>query len=127
MEKIQINIKDVLQTVTKADIDSLDAASRDGLRKLVDGTGEGSDFLGWVNLPTTTPDSLLDDICQTAEHLRSKCDVVVCIGIGGSYLGAKAVNEALGNSLGKTDGCEVVFAGQNIGEDYIFELQQYLR
>lgn len=127
MDKIQINIKDVLQTVGQADIDALDSAARDGLRKLVDGTGAGSDFLGWVKLPSNTPDSLVADICNTAEHLRSKCEVVVCIGIGGSYLGAKAVLEALGSSVGRPDGCEVVFAGQNIGEDYLFELQQYLR
>lgn len=127
MEKIQINIKDVLQTVGQADIDALDSAARDGLRKLVDGTGAGSDFLGWVKLPSKTPDSLIADICDTAGHLRSKCEVVVCIGIGGSYLGAKAVLEALGSSVGRPDGCEVVFAGQNIGEDYLYELQQYLR
>ena len=128
MEKIKINIKDVLQAVHQADIDALDGAARDGLRKLTDGTGAGSDFLGWVKLPTETPDTLLDDINETAKKLREKCEVVVCIGIGGSYLGAKAVLEALGNSMGTPEGTtQVVFAGQNIGEDYLFELQQYLR
>ena len=128
MDKIQINIKDVLQTVGQPQIDALDGAARDGLRKLVDGTGAGNDFLGWVKLPTSTPDSLLDDITATAASLRSKCEVVVCIGIGGSYLGAKAVLEALGSSMPQPDGgCQVVFAGQNIGEDYLFELQSYLR
>ena len=126
MDKIQINIKDVLQTVSQADVDALDGAAREGLRKLTDGSGEGSDFLGWLNLPSSTPDSLIADINDTAAHLRSKCEAVVCIGIGGSYLGAKAVLEAVGSSVPVTGACEVLFAGQNIGEDYLHELQQYL-
>ena len=127
MEKIQIDIKDVFQTIAKGDVEALDNSARNGLKKLVDGTGAGSDFLGWVNLPTSTSEAMLDDICATAQHLRAKCDAVVCIGIGGSYLGAKAVLEALGNAMGTPDGPEVIFAGQNIGEDYLFELQDYLR
>lgn len=127
MDNIKIEIKDVLQTVSKTDVEALDSAAKDGLSKLVNGTGVGNDFLGWVNLPTATPDSLLDDISETAAHLRSKCDAVVCVGIGGSYLGAKAVLEALGNSMGVNNGPEILFAGQNIGEDYLHELQEYLK
>ena len=127
MDKIQVNIKDVLQTVSKADIEALQGAARASLAKLTDGTGLGADFLGWVKLPTTTPDALLDDITATAASLRENCDVVVCIGIGGSYLGAKAVLEALGNAMGVANGPQILFAGQNIGEDYLFELQEYLR
>ena len=127
MDKIQVNIKDVLQTVSKADIEALQGAARASLAKLTDGTGLGADFLGWVKLPTTTPDALLDDIPATAASLRENCDVVVCIGIGGSYLGAKAVLEALGNAMGVANGPQILFAGQNIGEDYLFELQEYLR
>ena len=127
MDKIQVNIKDVLQTVTKADIEALESEARSGLAKLTDGTGLGADFLGWVKLPSSTPDALLDDINATAASLRENCDAVVCIGIGGSYLGAKAVIEALGNSMGLPNGPRILFAGQNIGEDYLFELQEYLR
>ena len=127
MDKIQVNIKDVLQTVSKADIEALQGAARASLAKLTDGTGLGADFLGWVKLPTTTPDALLDDITATAASLRENCDVVVCIGIGGSYLGAKAVLEALGNAMGVANGPQILFACQNIGEDYLFELQEYLR
>ena len=127
MDKIQVNIKDVLQTVSKADIEALQGAARASLAKLTDGTGLGADFLGWVKLPTTTPDALLDDITATAASLRENCDVVVCIGIGGSYLGAKAVLEARGNAMGVANGPQILFAGQNIGEDYLFELQEYLR
>lgn len=129
METIQVNIKDVLSTVSNDAIDALAAEAADGLRKLQDGSGLGNDFLGWVKLPAETDDSLLDDIEATAAALRRDCDVVVCIGIGGSYLGAKAVISALGNSLGVTTkgNPEVLFAGQNIGEDYLYDLQQYLQ
>ena len=127
MDNIKLNINDVLQTVSQSQINQFDGAARDALDKLIHGTGAGNDFLGWVNLPSSTDNALLDDISHTAASLRSKCDVVVCIGIGGSYLGAKAVLEALGKSVGHPDGCEIIFAGQNIGEDYLFELQQYLR
>ena len=128
MEKIQLNINDVLQTVSKADIESLKADAQASLTKLTDGSGLGADFLGWVKLPTETSELLLDDINATAKHLRENCDAVVCVGIGGSYLGAKAVIEALSNSMGVVEnGPRVLFAGQNIGEDYLYEMQQYLK
>ena len=129
MEKIQVNIKDVLSTVSQNAIDALSGEANDGLRKIQDGSGLGNDFLGWVKLPTDTTEALLDDIVATAASLRRDCDAVVCIGIGGSYLGAKAVISALGNSLGLTEkgNPEVLFAGQNIGEDYLYDLQQYLQ
>ena len=127
MEKIKLEIKDVLGTVSQADIDALKGAAEGGLEKLVKGTGAGNDFLGWLKLPTETSAELLDDINATAAALRRDCDVVVCIGIGGSYLGAKAVLEALGNSMGVNNGPQILFAGQNIGEDYLYELQEYLK
>ncbi len=127
MDKIQVNIKDVLQTVGNADIEAFQGDALTSLAKLTDGTGLGSDFLGWVKLPSSTSDDLLDDIAATAASLRDNCDAVVCIGIGGSYLGAKAVLEALGNSMGVANGPQILFAGQNIGEDYLYELQEYLR
>ncbi len=123
---IQVNIKDVLPLLPEKDIEALKPAAEDGLAKIQNGTGAGNDFLGWVKLPTETTQALVDDINATAASLRSLCDVVVCIGIGGSYLGAKAVIEALGNSMGVVEGTRVVFAGQNIGEDYLYELQKYL-
>lgn len=97
------------------------------LTKVLTGSGEGADFLGWVNLPAETIASdLIDRIEVVASRLRSECDTVVCIGIGGSYLGAKAVIEALKPTFAQTTP-EIIFAGQNIGEDYLAELTDYLR
>ena len=129
MKTIQVVTNDVLGAVSQADIDSLSAAGKDGLAKLTNGTGLGHDFLGWVTLPKEITPALLDDINATAASLRDNCDVVVAIGIGGSYLGAKAVIEALQSNFAAFEpakGCRVLFAGQNIGEDYLAELQAYL-
>ncbi|MBO7501999.1 MAG: glucose-6-phosphate isomerase [Paludibacteraceae bacterium] len=95
---------------------------------LEQGTGEGNDFLGWINLPADIRPQLAD-IQATAEQLRRDCDIIVCIGIGGSYLGAKAVIEALQSSFVQLEGGkpQIVYAGQNIGEDYLYELMALLR
>lgn len=132
MKTLSVDIKNVLGTVSREDINKLDGKASDALEKVLNGTGEGSDFLGWVNLPTDTTEALLDDIVATADSLRQSCDTVVAIGIGGSYLGAKAVIEALSDSFAAyrpaaEGNPKVLFAGQNIGEDYLYELQDYLK
>lgn len=132
MSTLNVDVKNVLGTVTAAQIQALDPEANEGLKKLYDGSGLGADFLGWVKLPSETPDSLVADIEDCARRLRENCDYVVAVGIGGSYLGAKAVIEALSDSFSmlRTDEkrrCRVLFAGQNIGEDYLFELQDLLR
>ncbi len=89
-------------------------------------TGKGNDFLGWVNLPSSITAEQIAQINAQGEALRSKAEVIICIGIGGSYLGARAVLEALGDSFQllhkKQSGPIVLFAGQNISEDYTCEL-----
>ncbi len=130
MKQIEINIKNVLGTVSKQTIDAIAPEADRSLRKLTDGTGLGNDFLGWVDLPTRISSDLLDDINATAATLRENCDTVVVIGIGGSYLGAKAVIEALSDSFApyRHDvNPHILFAGQNIGEDYLYELSDYLK
>ncbi len=130
MKEIEVLTKDVQGTVSQAQIDALAAEAKAGFDHVVNGTGAGNDFLGWVRLPGEIKAADLDDINDTAEKLRKNCDVVVAIGIGGSYLGAKAVIEALSNhfdSLRCDKLPKVLFAGQNIGEDYLYELQEYLR
>ncbi|MBQ9076219.1 MAG: glucose-6-phosphate isomerase [Muribaculaceae bacterium] len=131
MRQIQINIKNALGAVTEADINGLDASAANALDKLHTGSGAGNDFLGWLDLPSRTPAGLIDDIQATAVSLRNDCEAVVAIGIGGSYLGAKAVIEALSDSFAAyrngNGNPQVLFAGQNIGEDYLYELQSYLK
>jgi glucose-6-phosphate isomerase len=94
-------------------------------------TGKGNDFLGWVDLPSSISDALLEEVEKVALKLQSKhLEVFVVIGIGGSYLGSKAVIDALSDSFshikGSFEAPIVLFAGQNISEDYLFELRDLL-
>ncbi|MCM1347895.1 MAG: glucose-6-phosphate isomerase [Firmicutes bacterium] len=116
--------------VTPGQIDALLPEARQSLDKVEKGTAPGNDFLGWVNLPSEITPEQIAEIRATATSLQEKCEVVVCIGIGGSYLGAKAVIEALCDSFApyrnESRKTKVLFAGQNIGEDYLYELLDYL-
>ena len=98
---------------------------------LYSGKGAGNDFLGWVHLPSSISAADIEAIEAEAAKLRAKADVVICIGIGGSYLGAKAVLEAMSDPfrlLHKApQGPTVLFAGQNISEDYTYELLDAVR
>ncbi len=130
MKSIDLNIKDAVFFAEKQ-YEALDAASVKAVTTVEEGTGAGNDFLGWVKLPSEIPAEEIARINKTAERLREKCDYVVCIGIGGSYLGAKAVISALSDSFADfyapaPKNPKVLFAGQNIGEEYIGELQKLL-
>lgn len=98
---------------------------------LDNGTGRGSDFLGWVHLPSSITEEELNAVEAAATILRERCDYVINVGIGGSYLGARAVIEALQNSFeayrSDRENPVILYAGNNIGEDYLSELLQFLR
>jgi len=97
---------------------------------LDNGTGRGSDFLGWVHLPSSIMEEDLNAVEAAAAILRERCDYVINVGIGGSYLGARAVVEALQNSFeayrSDRENPVILYAGNNIGEDYLSELLQFL-
>ena len=129
MRTIQVKNQNVACAVSAADIDALKGKAAEAMEKLHKGTGAGNDFLGWLTLPTDTDDALLNEIEAAAKSLQG-CEYVVAIGIGGSYLGAKAVIEALSDSFAAmkpAKGPRVLFAGQNIGEDYLYELIDLLK
>ena len=90
-------------------------------RKIYDGTGEGADFLGWLNLKVD--DEELTRIKNAAEKIKSTSDVLIVIGIGGSYLGARAVIDALSNNFREK---KVLFAGNNLSPDYLNDLLDYI-
>ncbi len=108
--------------------DSYKAKAQEANKLLANRTGAGADFLGWVNLPDSITSEQIAEIKAAADKLKSKAQVIVCIGIGGSYLGARAVIEALSDSFKvlrkEQDSPIVLFAGQNISEDYTYELLQ---
>ena len=128
---IKVDISQVQSFVSANEIKSLEPEVREAILKLEKGTGAGNDFIGWMNLASKTENALLDAIEETARVLRENCEVVVVAGIGGSYLGSRAVIEALGNSLSQLiqdkKNPQILFAGHNISEDYLFELTDYLK
>jgi glucose-6-phosphate isomerase len=127
-KQITLNIDKALTFVSKEQIFLQASSAQEANLLLENGTGKGNDFLGWLHLPSSIDHSVIDDIQKTAGLLRSKCEVVVVIGIGGSYLGAKAVIEALSGAFDSLTDKKplVVYAGHNIGEDYLHELSEFL-
>ncbi len=127
MELIKLDIRKTGVTPTAEQYAQAAAANK----MLHTGEGAGNDFLGWVALPSSISAVELATIKAQADKLRSKAEVVICIGIGGSYLGAKAVLDALGNSFEylkkQHDNPTVIFAGQNISEDYTYEMLNALK
>lgn len=131
MENIKLSIDKAYGFVSAEKVAAYKSKANVANAALHNSTGKGNDFLGWLNLPTSINDAHLSDIESTAKILRDNCEIVVVIGIGGSYLGAKAVIDALSNSFDwlhtKRKSPVVVYAGQNIGEDYLYELQELLK
>jgi glucose-6-phosphate isomerase len=130
METLKIDISKVFGFVPREEIYKLESKVKDAAAALENKTGKGSDFLGWVNLPSSISESHIKDIEQVAARMQKEVDAVVVIGIGGSYLGTRAVSEALSHSflhLKKDRKYPIIlYAGQNIGEDYLNELVEVL-
>ncbi len=127
-ENINISLKNVESFVPCEEIAALAQLSVMHLASLNAGTGKGSDFLGWLSLPDDIVNQL-EQIEQIAENLRAISDTTVVVGIGGSYLGSKALIEALSHAFApymKQRKHEVIFAGQNLCEDYSADLLELL-
>ena len=132
MENIKLDINKSLGFISKDKLAAYEPKVRACMETLEKGTGLGNDFLGWLHLPSSITKEHLDDLKATAEVLRENCEVVVVAGIGGSYLGARAVIEAMSNSFlwlqeKKAGQPTIIFAGHNIGEDYLYELTSFLK
>ena len=132
MENIKLEINKSLGFISKDKLAAYEPKVRACMETLEKGTGLGNDFLGWLHLPSYITKEHLDDLKATAQVLRENCEVVVVAGIGGSYLGARAVIEAMSNSFlwlqeKKAGQPTIIFAGHNIGEDYLYELTSFLK
>ncbi len=128
MNTLQLDLTGIYPFVSKDTVYSWAEKSKSYQAALHAGTGLGNDFLGWIKLPSEISEQDFDAIEAAARTLQQHCDYVISIGIGGSYLGARAVIEALSPSFApKADAPQVIFAGHNIGEDYLSELVSFLR
>ena len=131
MKNISLDITKAAQFLKSGAVEAYESQVKAAQEALENGTCPGNDFLGWLHLPSSITSAFLDEIQATANTLRDKCEVIVVAGIGGSYLGARAVIEALSNSfawlVADKKNPTILFAGNNIGEDYLFELTEYLK
>lgn len=131
MKTLEIDIQHALFFAGQKNYEALAPEAVDAISTIDHKSGPGADFLGWVTLPSETPQSLIDSINKTARRLRAAADYVVVVGIGGSYLGARAVISALADLFDdyyvpQPDNPKILFAGQNISEDYLASLKKLL-
>ena len=131
MKSISLNMTKAASFLAEGAVKAYEPKVKAAQEALENGTCEGNDFLGWLHLPSSITPEFLNEIQAVANTLREKCEVVVVAGIGGSYLGARAVIEGLGNSfawlVNDKKNPTILFAGNNIGEDYLFELTSFLK
>ena len=131
MKSISLDFTKAASFLGEGAVEAYEPKAKAALEALENNTCPGNDFLGWLHLPSSITSDFLDEVQAVANTLREKCEVVVVAGIGGSYLGARAVIEALGNSFAwliqDKKNPQILFAGNNISEDYLAELTDYLK
>lgn len=131
MKNITLDVSKAVQFLKEGTVKNYEAKVKEAQEALENGTCPGNDFLGWLHLPSSITPEFLKEIQDCANTLRENCEAIVVAGIGGSYLGARAVIEALSNSfswlIGNKSNPTILFAGNNIGEDYLYELTEYLK
>ncbi len=130
-KNIRLDVTKAAQFLSADALKAFEPRVKAAQKALEEGTCPGNDFLGWLHLASSITPEHLADLKETARVLRENCDTIVVAGIGGSYLGARSVIEALSNSFEwlTNDGKNPVmlYAGNNIGEDYLYELIEYLK
>ena len=131
MKNITLDITKAAQFLKAGAVEALEPQVKAAQEALENGTCPGNDFLGWLHLPSSISADFIKQLQDCANVLRENCEAIVVAGIGGSYLGARAVIEALSNSfawlVGDKSNPTILFAGNNIGEDYLSELTDYLK
>lgn len=131
MRNITLDITKAQQFLPAGAVEAYEKPVAEAQKALEEGTCPGNDFLGWMHLPSSITPEFLAEVKATAETLRKNSEVVVVAGIGGSYLGPRAVIEGISNSftwlIQDKKNPVVIFAGNNIGEDYLAELTEYLK
>lgn len=131
MKSISLDFTKAASFLGEGAVEAYEPKAKAALEALENNTCPGNDFLGWLHLPSSITPDFLDEVQAVANTLREKCEVVVVAGIGGSYLGARAVIEALGNLFAwliqDKKNPQILFAGNNISEDYLAELTDYLK
>ena len=123
---LKINNQNILKFINHAELKLEEEKAIESYKTLVNKNGLGNDFLGWIDYPINYDKEEYDRIKKAAQKIRNDSEVLVVIGIGGSYLGAKAVIEALKPYFKKEKDLEIIFAGNNLSASYMVELLKYL-
>ena len=124
--KVSVNYKNILNAISEAEIKDYLVKADAAKKVLVERTGAGNDFLGWIDYPLNYDKEEFARIQKAAKKIRSDSEVLVVIGIGGSYLGAKAVVEAMKNYFPTEKTTEIIFAGNTLSSTYTSQLLKYL-
>ena len=130
MINIDINLKHIRDFISADNLSIYQNKIADTFKTIYDKTGAGNDFLGWTTLPSEMTGEFIKDIKKQADILREKSEIFVVVGIGGSYLGARAVIESLSHHfsalINKAGNTQIVYAGHNMSEEYMVELLDLL-
>jgi glucose-6-phosphate isomerase len=130
MEQMQLDISRIFPFVSEKEIKELSKEAGSAQHTLYQGNGAGNDFLGWLHLPEEITGRQLTDMEEAVAGMKKNSEILVVVGIGGSYLGARAVYDALAHNFSQLRGGQdaplMLFAGQNIGEDYMHEMLELL-
>ena len=125
--KVSLNYKNVLNFLSEEEIKNNEKKALDARNVLLNKKGEGAAFLGWIEYANNYDKEEFARIKTAAEKIRANSEVLIVIGIGGSYLGAKAIIESLQPYFRKDKALEVIFVGNNLSSSYIAELLEYVR
>ena len=123
---ITVDYSKALSFINEEEIAKVGEEIKEAHKALHEGIGLGNDFLGWVELPNNYDKEEFSRIEKAAQKIRSNSDVLLVIGIGGSYLGAKAALEMLHNPFKKEKDLEVIFVGHHISSTYMMNLMDYI-
>ena len=126
MNKLGLDLKCVYNFVSDSEIKALENEAKAAFHTLIEKTGAGNDFLGWIDFASKYSEAEIEDMISVANDIRNKAKVLVVIGIGGSYLGAKAVISALKPYYQKDSDLEIIFVGNSLSSTYIKETLDYL-
>ena len=127
MNKIKLDYTNVMNFLTEKEIEAAIPEYLDARKKVLEKSGEGGEMLGWVDLPQRALNEEIDDIEKTAKEIRKNCDVFISIGIGGSYLGARAVVEALlPSDYNRKVKPEIYFTGNSLSTNFLNDLKKVI-
>jgi len=124
---IIFDYKNILPFISENEIKKYEHKAKWARKSLLTKSGAGNDYLGWIKYPQMINHEFIDEILIAKDNILENSDVLVVIGIGGSYLGAKAVIDMFSDYFPKKQETEIIFAGHTLSSTYINELYSYLK